>query len=1357
MAPSNKLLDKIKELIKNNELKVLEEVAISKGESKIIEVLSKLLRIPEGATVADGLLSALQGNTRESLTCRVKIFECLFEFVHVESGGGGGVGGVTELVLGALVGVLLRQLDRFPTHALLPFVEQYLELVKIGEPLQGRWVDLLPKLLCTLSERNDVYEGARQMSGEAYRYQVLKNLCDYDWPAETTTTLLLVVKEMNLEKQELSDIVHKVERVLRDVEYQSVPPIIYQLVLVAQTVLPGAALKICISYFNTQESKLSVKEKERDEAKNRVTGTSPNMDDISSAEQDEHDIELERQRRDLHEAQSTVILHLTHLSQFDPNVAKDYIKLLKSSTWLPHVLFSPFNLPLSLSLASIERYQEQVLDAVQKCVLHCLLQQHRSRESAWLRKTWQQHTDLQSVLRSTINNCAAHCDQVSGGLCLLLLNLLEGGIGVRNEAASLAVATLPLLVSRHPRLAQHCIKHIANCTITANNTQHYVEVLGRISLRCPLLLLEHHSLVRELLVEQLQHHSLATATHVLNALYNSLKIDVPLRDALIITLRKMLFSRNVDSRVVAVRGFLLLLRQLRVVGALPSSQASLSFSSALSQISCTAQVHSEVSTNRNQTLCFELLGVLRRCFSQQHQVRSALYAGLYDVCRVNPKLCPNILSLLHQHLTGFIDLRPDTLNPVVLKKTVQVHGDTATLQEPLGNLLGCLSACKVYYERKRAESSDASRALDDDEEEDEENAVAVLNDICVVFDVLAEKLSTCDLDDLEFDNRMEFSTTAEGQKNIFYAQIMVAVYDAVIDHSFYTSGVEQEDKMNKCVSLFKIQRKIVELVKSKSIKLPSKKGDGSKGKSKPASKQSVTFNCTLRLTVLADLLSTAFGEEDGVSESSCKILKDNYDLQIYILTAIESIVNDHKNLIPSEKDRQIPYFRKIGRVLFVECYEHMAKMESGDEREVSRIRLCINIFNSLFGCFTKFHKDKLEQIMKELTNKTANKDIDALSFILFKGCQKMLIRILHHNEKDPLMKDAATLLEIMSQIAKVLSYDCEQIERAHEWVVLLAKEQSNSHTQFCEKLLKLAFILSDQIRTNHNYYHEIAQDIYHCLGDNNQNVSVAENSVVHSIISEDVISNAVTVLIAHVDDTLSLVDMSLSKQRAFLLTSTDHNANKVEEYINVKLGIIIKTMNEIVRSALPLGPVMDLVIKKADKLYSILAIFVRYYLDLFRLKNYPQISEKFEKLVHMSGELLSDPLYVLLNYIEDTRSNGKTLALHTALKESRMIPSLVFAIERYEKLVIQLSKKSKVNLMTSMKLSTLRDFKIEQAKMAQNLDETESEGDPAAGEEEPATGEGRDKKAKASRKRKKPSGEVPDNSAPQKKKKTKSK
>ncbi|KAF8949079.1 hypothetical protein BGZ47_011307 [Haplosporangium gracile] len=47
------------------------------------------------------------------------------------------------------------------------------------------------------------------------------------------------------------------------------------------------------------------------------------------------------------------------------------------------------------------------------------------------------------------------------------------------------------------------------------------------------------------------------------------------------------------------------------------------------------------------------------------------------------------------------------------------------------------------------------------------------------------------------------------------------------------------------------------------------------------------------------------------------------------------------------------------------------------------------------------------------------------------------------------------------------------------------------------------------------------------------------------------------------------------------------------------------------------------------------------------------------------------------------------------LRESKLIPTLIFGVEQYERFVIQLSKKSKVHLTQFMRRSTARDFRIQ--------------------------------------------------------------
>jgi Fanconi anemia group I protein len=62
-------------------------------------------------------------------------------------------------------------------------------------------------------------------------------------------------------------------------------------------------------------------------------------------------------------------------------------------------------------------------------------------------------------------------------------------------------------------------------------------------------------------------------------------------------------------------------------------------------------------------------------------------------------------------------------------------------------------------------------------------------------------------------------------------------------------------------------------------------------------------------------------------------------------------------------------------------------------------------------------------------------------------------------------------------------------------------------------------------------------------------------------------------------------------------------------------------------------------------------------------------------------------------------------------RESKMIPNLIFAVEQFERHLIQLSRKSKVDFMQYMKRSTSRDFKIQMNVINQeSSDEEEEDG-----------------------------------------------
>ena len=93
-----------------------------------------------------------------------------------------------------------------------------------------------------------------------------------------------------------------------------------------------------------------------------------------------------------------------------------------------------------------------------------------------------------------------------------------------------------------------------------------------------------------------------------------------------------------EARLIAVQGFLRLLTVDSAAVAAPSGAAGSSAAGA----GRTAITH-VVSP-------YEVLGNLRRCLSQQPEVRLHLYEGLADVVRAQPTVLPAVLEVLVPHV-----------------------------------------------------------------------------------------------------------------------------------------------------------------------------------------------------------------------------------------------------------------------------------------------------------------------------------------------------------------------------------------------------------------------------------------------------------------------------------------------------------------------------------------------------------------------------------------------------------------------------------------------------------------------------------------------------------------------------------
>jgi hypothetical protein len=114
------------------------------------------------------------------------------------------------------------------------------------------------------------------------------------------------------------------------------------------------------------------------------------------------------------------------------------------------------------------------------------------------------------------------------------------------------------------------------------------------------------------------------------------------------------------------------------------------------------------------------------------------------------------------------------------------------------------------------------------------------------------------------------------------------------------------------------------------------------------------------------------------------------------------------------------------------------------------------------------------------------------------------------------------------------------------------------------------------------------------------------------------------------------------------------------------------------------------------------------------------LTNEFIRLIEYVASEITDKMYKALTVYgqkqemaaasakKGKRKERSTKAELQVVRQGRIVPSLIFVVEQFERHLIQLSRKSKVDLMQYMKRSTSRDFRI---KLSNIPDEEEEDED----------------------------------------------
>ncbi|XP_042351654.1 Fanconi anemia group I protein [Plectropomus leopardus] len=1312
-------MDKIVTLSDGDSTVELQKYLSSLTNDQLITVITNgALKGKKVGTMIKGIFKGSPPNSTEGSNRRLLVYQHCIPLCES--------GDLQTEVAADIIGLLMLETHTLSGPCLAKLASLFVEAIKVGKMGSGKSLELFPTVLTALSACEALSYGKGELSGEEYKKQLINSLCSSRWDPQCVIHLTTMFRDVPLSTEELQFVVEKVLRMFAKLDLQEIPPLVYQLLLLSAKGCKKQVLDGIISYFKEQDVR------QEEEQKN---GESLDLE-VQSIPQDQ-----------LRHVEGTAILHIVFAIRLDHELGREFLKSFKTS----YGDLCPFSVALLLSVARIQRYEEQVFDLLKGAIVKSFKDEQLQQGSKFLQDLLPGHCSVDHMILDTVKNSVFGWDHVTQGLVQLGFFLMDafgpkpGPFGKTTEGSATTARTPAQQACKlggqvllqgfkiHEPIRGEILEQVLNrlVTKTASPVSHYLDLFSDIVISAPMILLESSSKVTETF-DHLSYLPLATVQGLLKAVQPLLKVSMSLKDALILVLRKAMFSSQLDGRKSAVTGFLLLLKNFKVLGSLASSQCSQAISSSQIQV----DVHSRYNSAANEAFCLEILSSLRRCLGQQADVRLMLYEGFYDVLRRNSQLASSIMQTLFSQLRRYYEPEQDLLPPVKLEPCITALGDKVYLQEPLAHLLSCTVHCLLWLQNmRRSANADDS----DDEEEEEEGYQSELQ---TILESMTRRMIKSELEDFELDKSAEFSTgSSVGVKNNIYALLVMGVYEVLMEYNFIQANYNKSG-FEELIELFNRYHKLSEILREKS------------GKSRAPSNK--TLRSLLSLGFVSTLLTALFRDSAQSREEALSVLRSNGEFVRY---AVSVAVNKIQQLEESghtdgpdgqNTDRAFRFLCDMTSVLMWRYTNIPSVVEDAGKKEKrsSLSLLCLEGLLRIFTTCQQRYPEKMAQLLSTMETSGGDAEPDdgnmtEMNYFYIRQFQRALFTQLSGGEEEFNSKEAQLLVSILSVLSRQLKPSSQQFVQMITWTVKICKETSFEDSAFSKGLLSLLFSLHALYKSPVSLLLELCQDIHSQLGDIDQDVEVEKQSH-FAIINMKTATTGALLVLSQVDRVLDEVDWLIARKKSQAAsdksgsgeaTQTAGQQDPIEKAVTLQLGTLLTALNELVQTALLPGTCTITLLRELSRTYTILTTLAKYYIQVCS-SQHGALPARFEKLVKLSGSHLTPQCYSFITYAQsgefsgggaDDKKKKKRNEVNTAasaklLRETKAIPNLIFSVEQYEKYLITLSKKSKVNLMQYMKLSTSRDFRINAATLdaaMQEQDDSQEESQDAEETQEP--------------------------------------
>ncbi|XP_026674075.1 Fanconi anemia group I protein isoform X2 [Ceratina calcarata] len=1288
-----------------------QSLRVQNSNEEFEELIRKNICKPEITKVLDKIFETFSDSDACQLKRRKLVESTLKELAKVN---------VPSGQANTIVNRIISDIPRYSKQHLVKLVEFCVANIRNDDDPIHSWKDLLPVLLETLENEKYVTLSHGEVSGKEYKEIIVKDICNSRWDVNILPPLTKMFGDVALDKTHRSMVLKSLCSALPRLPLDQVPSFVYQALKLCKDKDNQKLLSALSKYFENCYLKtvvISSDEQDFEEIGGYSYLCNVSFDSAFRILMYTFTLVGTISLKEVQENESTVLYHVYQAARLNHENMRDFIRFIKQVSYAPEYMLQPFMLAVLMTVSSI--YEDQIYETLRTGIVNDSLEKSKRECSAWLRQLLPPPRNIIEIIRRVIESSNKDRHLILKGLTDLAFTLMKVEQKSKNNATVMwhigSDIIQEIIKKRHetvPAVLQELINKIVS---GGTSTTHYTGCLKYACRELSMIVLDHQALIMTIL-ERLLFLPSTVASQVLNAMSPLMHVSANIRENILLILRKALYRKGVSKRQMAVTGFLEMLKYSKMYSRdnyRLSQHSNSSFPSNSRSMLTQATLESNSQGERftpqfDKSLCYEILDILKKCFTFEFEVRLHLYEGLYDAITKNPGIIEILIDMFLSHLNLYVETDDSILPPVKFDLCIEIHGTEVVLQEPIGQLIFALQKICV---NSTARYSNVFEKLRD------------------TLELLCKGMAATQLEHLNLDNGIDYlhEDFPKPQRKLKTLDASFAVYEALMAYRIVEWSKGNTDG-SQITDLFKGYTRLTDFIRAQSTK--AKKADGKSKKDKetnnttikkPIKSNDIKIPTTIMdLTVIRDCLSLLFSQSSTQDDN---VLRKNQDFCCYILRTCEQLLQHSRPFINDSlhtKSKQcINTYIDIGRLLYQNFLLCLNDAFSKNERAAV---LALQCFKEISCWMCTSISSELPAFLNSIlgtrsrVSQKSSSNVDSqLEEIILSLKPHLKAALVEDAESEEKKKVALILLEIMKQFSYKINFEKHTSDKILEGMRKMLEEE-DIQTSNVPAIVQFFLELEEYAREYGATFNDICLELCKKVG-TIDGVTELETNREYKIVRDDTVLPIYNTLNNHIKEKLnnsSCLFMRLKAEDNVARTMIDgeegmDNLKEKERHLCKHLSYLAQVLHTLANTAMKSISCTDATFKNLHSLYHLLVYLTKYFCVKSSNQNAAFQAVKFIQTVQLAGKPLKSAFYNLVAYVEENQneSNSKTDSYaqrNKILKETKVIPRVVYEIEQFNKEILLLGKRTDIPLENYIKHSVTRDFRIKNVELVEALE-----------------------------------------------------